>query len=384
MRNEHGVSTKRPSGRATRLKAMLGVLAAVIMVVGLGVFVAGGSATSATAPTNSTPPTISGTLQEGATLTAANGTWAGDPTITFTYQWLRCDASGGSCSSIIGQTASTYVLKNVDVGTTIRVAVTATNADGAATATTVPTAVVTTAPTAPANTSPPTISGVAQNGRALLANPGSWSGTTPISYTYRWEKCDKNGNSCGFVGGTTTQQAHLLGSGDVGTTVRVEVTATNSAGSKAAASSQTAVVIAAAQAAAPPAPTGCAKTGGTVPIAGVSSPARLTIDQIQVAPSTITYGTPVLTARFHVTACGGSVQGALLYATAVPYGQFSVPNEQGTAADGWATLQFTKLAGFPTSRRQQLLVVFVRARKPGGSVLGGVSSRRLVSFRVTR
>jgi hypothetical protein len=73
-----------------------------------------------------------------------------------------------------------------------------------------------------------------------------------------------------------------------------------------------------------------------------------------------------------------------VYVTAVPYGQFGTPNEQPTGADGWATLQFQAQAGWPVSPRQQLLVMFVRARKQGENVLGGISTRRLVSFRVTR
>ena len=115
---------------------------------------------------------------------------------------------------------------------------------------------------------------------------------------------------------------------------------------------------------------GCATNGGTVAIAGITSPARLNIDQFQVSPATITYGTRSLTARFHVSACGGSVQGALVYVTAVPYGMFAVPNEQTTGADGWASLDFTALSGFPVSQKQ-LLVMFVRARKSGENILGG-------------
>jgi concanavalin A-like lectin/glucanase superfamily protein len=51
---------------------------------------------------------------------------------------------------------------------------------------------VDTAPTAPSNTSLPKISGTAQQGQSLTAAPGSWSGTTPISYAYQWARCDKS------------------------------------------------------------------------------------------------------------------------------------------------------------------------------------------------
>ena len=140
------------------------------------------------------------------------------------------------------------------------------------------------------------------------------------------------------------------------------------------------------KAAAPPAPSnGCGKpANGTIGVADVAPPARLLVDQTQVSPSTITFGTDVVSARFHVVACGANVQGALVYVTAVPYNQFSIPNEQPTGADGWATLEMHKLGGFPATQSQQLLVMFVRARKSGENLLAGISSRRLVSFRVTR
>jgi hypothetical protein len=247
---------------------------------------------------------------------------------------------------------------------------------------------------APSNTAPPTISGTPTQGQVLTATTGSWNGTTPITYTYRWERCDSTGGSCANISGAIAA-TYTLVSPDVGNTLRVAVTATNADGAKTSTSVPTAVVAAAAATTttattATTATTttsttpGCTTSGGTVPVANVSSPAHLSIDQFQVTPSPISYGTRSLTARFHVSACGGSAQGALVYVTAVPYGMFSIPAEAVTGSDGWASLNFTALAGFPVSPHQRLLVMFVRARKSGEDILGGVSARRLVSFKVTR
>ena len=71
----------------------------------------------------------------------------------------------------------------------------------------------------------------------------------------------------------------------------------------------------------------------------LSPPARLQIDRQDIDPPVATEGTDRITVRFHVSACGGrTVHGALVYVTAVPYNQFSIPAEQATGQDGWAHL----------------------------------------------
>ena len=81
-------------------------------------------------PANSAAPTISGSALVGSTLSAANGSWVGDQPITFSYQWTRCDKSGNACKNIGKATAATYKLVQADIGTTVRVKVTAKNTRG--------------------------------------------------------------------------------------------------------------------------------------------------------------------------------------------------------------------------------------------------------------
>jgi hypothetical protein len=233
------------------------------------------------------------------------------------------------------------------------------------------------APAPPSNTAPPTISGTPARGSTLTANPGTWTGTQPITFTFQWRRCDEDGGACSNIGGAN-ERTYELRQPDVGATLRVQVTARNSDGTANRTSVPTAVVR---DAAPPPPAQGCA---GNAPIqvSSISPPERLTVDGQSISPSPVGRSSESLTVRFHVSCRGKSVQGALVYATAVPFQQFSIPAEATTGADGWAQLTMNQARFFPASSRQQLLVMFVRARKSGEDVLGGISTRRLVSFPV--
>jgi hypothetical protein len=236
----------------------------------------------------------------------------------------------------------------------------------------------------PQNTSPPTISGTPQEGSTLTGDRGDWT-NNPTNYDFHWLRCNKNGGGCSPISGATMRR-YTLGSADVGNTLRFQVRAENADGATTATSVPTAVI---AKAAAPPPPpppsrgSGCpAGAGNPDQVASISPPARLLVDRLQAQPSVIPGSAQSFTIRFHVTStCTGDVQGALVYATATPFNMVSIPPETPTGSDGWVELRFNDI-NFPVTSKQQLLAIFVRARKPGESLLAGISTRRLVSVRV--
>jgi hypothetical protein len=130
-----------------RLLAASGITLAFLATV--AVFATMGTAESSTAaqaqyaPSNTAAPTVSGTAQEGQTLTAGTGTWASSSATKYAYQWQRCNSTGAACANIAGATNQTYVVGSADVGNRIRVLVTATNSDGSSSAPSSTTAVVT-------------------------------------------------------------------------------------------------------------------------------------------------------------------------------------------------------------------------------------------------
>jgi hypothetical protein len=111
-------------------------------------------------PGNTAAPTISGTPQQGNTLTAAHGSWVPGSS-TLADQWASCDASGAGCTAVPGATAPTYKLTASDVGHTIVVQETAASSGA------------TSSPVASSAT------GVVQAPPTPIGNPGGGSGGNP-------------------------------------------------------------------------------------------------------------------------------------------------------------------------------------------------------------
>jgi inosine-uridine nucleoside N-ribohydrolase len=80
-------------------------------------------------PMSSAPPSISGSAAQGQALAESHGAWSSSPT-GFTYQWERCNSTGSSCHAITGATGRAYTPAAADVGSTIRIVETASNAAG--------------------------------------------------------------------------------------------------------------------------------------------------------------------------------------------------------------------------------------------------------------
>jgi len=145
---EYYLSLTDDSGLTSSLESLLGVVPPVLV------------------PVDSSPPTITGVATEGQTLTETHGSWSNSPS-GYAYQWQRCDATGANCQPITGASGQTYVLAAADVGSTIRVVETASNASGSGTPAT---SGATAAVSAPApSVSPPSVTSLATSGQSLAA-----------------------------------------------------------------------------------------------------------------------------------------------------------------------------------------------------------------------
>src|SRR4029077_2813885 len=128
------------------------------------------------APAFAAGPAITGTAQEGQTLTAS--ATAADSDNTIAYQW---QANG---TNIANATGATYLVQEADEGKTIDVVATITNGDGATLShTSAATAAVLDA--APAFAAGPAITGTAQEGQTLTASATAADSDNTIAYQWQ-------------------------------------------------------------------------------------------------------------------------------------------------------------------------------------------------------
>ncbi|GAA5032893.1 hypothetical protein GCM10023258_32300 [Terrabacter aeriphilus] len=153
-------------------------------------------------------PSVTGVVRVGSRLTAAPGTWTPAP-VTLAYQWYR------SGVAISGARSATYTLTASDLSQKVRVRVVGSKVGYASVArysaetATVASGLLTPSPT-------PKVTGTVRVGSRLTATAGTW-GPAPVTLSYQWFR------SGVAVRGATTS-SYLLGTADLGKTVRVAVT----------------------------------------------------------------------------------------------------------------------------------------------------------------
>jgi hypothetical protein len=197
--------------------------------------------TSSVGPIATVQPSVSGTAAAGRRLTGLTGTWAGSGTIGYTFQWYRCNALGGHCTSVRGATAATYLLAAKDVGKTLGLTVSTIDATGTASA-----YASLVGPIAPATpllvaTAQPVISGTPIQGKTLQVTTGAWS-PTPSKVTYSWLRCNRNGRLCDEIA-NATGNSYVVGAIDVGHALVAAVQASFGTTSQTALSTATAAAV---------------------------------------------------------------------------------------------------------------------------------------------
>jgi hypothetical protein len=251
------------------------------------------------------------------------------------------------------------------------VRVTATNADGSATAASNPTGTVVGAPVL---LSQPLVRGSMLTGTVATAHPGTWSGRQPIAFTYQWLRCNREGGDCIAIG---TGRTYRLTQTDVGHRIRFNVTARNAIAATTVMSGESAIV-------SEPLPSGAVRLPSgeiSIPASSVPSNQRLVVAEVRFAPSLISNRRQSITVRIKVRDTRSYVvRDAFVFVRSTP--RVTTGGDRSlTAADGWITYQLAPLATFPT-RARTAVQFFVKAYRGGDPALGGIYGSRLVQVPV--
>ncbi|MDQ1496324.1 MAG: large repetitive protein, partial [Actinomycetota bacterium] len=193
--------------------------------------------TDIVAPEATSAPSVTGVAQDGKQLTASSpaADWDGVANLTQSYQFYRCDASGGGCLSVgVVSSSPSYVLSLDDIGSTIKVIAFASKNGSSISSSDSSAASAIIGPTSTSAPAAPT--GGAQDGQQLTASTGSWLNQAHLSFKYQYFRCSP---SCAPVGPQSDSAAYVLQPGDVGNTIQVAVTAYIGSGTTVATSSHT-------------------------------------------------------------------------------------------------------------------------------------------------
>ncbi|HEX5448766.1 MAG TPA: hypothetical protein VFW85_01760 [Gaiellaceae bacterium] len=178
---------------------------------------------AATGPTPGGRPSIGGTLRAGSRLVGRPGSWVGTGTITYAYQWYRCDSAASHCSSVHGATKPTYVTVAKDIGATVGITVHATDSTGTAIAYGSVSGIVQPSTATLAPTTQPVVTGTTKVGTKLIVKGGTWT-VKPKTLTYTWKSCNPNGRICATIAAATTA-TYTPVAADVGHTLVAQVLA---------------------------------------------------------------------------------------------------------------------------------------------------------------
>ena len=119
-----------------------------------------------------------------------------------------------------------------------------------------------------------------------------------------------------------------------------------------------------------------------MPATSVALPERLIVDGVRFTPNRAHHTRGAFVGRFHVSDTRGYVvRDVLVKVTGLPYSWARGSAEVRTDQTGWATVTIVPTRNLPLGRRAAL-VMFVRARIEGQSLLAGSSTRRLVQVTV--
>jgi hypothetical protein len=174
-------------------------------------------------PTVTSRPTVSGTLQQGSKLTANPGSWSAHGTISYRYQWYRCNAVGAKCGSIHGATRGTHLQTRADVGHALAVTVSATDRTGTAVAYSSLAGLVAKTTARVAAAAQPSLSGTALVGQTLTVAAPRWTSAAAGPAKFGWLRCNANVRRCTRIVGATTN-TYSLTSADAGRVLVAGVT----------------------------------------------------------------------------------------------------------------------------------------------------------------